>query len=249
MRSVSCGRRWRFRSRLMAARARGPVLAMAARARSVSASRSCVRDDLADQPHGQGFVRRRSVGGEEQVARPGQPDHVSQPGRHERIGDAAQQFRHAEAGLIRGDDDVAMQHQIHAAGDAQAIHLRDPQLVAPLDVAEREVVGADPIPPATPRHPRRCPPCRRRRRTTGRFRSGRRRRARAPIRPDRSPFQPAVHVLGVGVAPLRAVDPKVQHAVLHLGDEEPASQIRRASSSPVMRAGRAWPRCRAAPCG
>ena len=76
-----------------------------------------VGHDLAHEAH-----RARRVGvdlgrGEEQVPRPGQADDVDQARRHVRVGQAAQQLGHAEAGPVGRDGHVAVQREVEPAGD------------------------------------------------------------------------------------------------------------------------------------
>ena len=72
----------------MAARASGPVLRDHAEDALGLRLEIGVRHHLADDPHHRRLVGVDLVGGEEQVAGPGQPDGVDQAGRHERVGDA-----------------------------------------------------------------------------------------------------------------------------------------------------------------
>ena len=61
------------------------------------------------------------------------------------IGEAAEQLGHPEPGPVGGDGHVAVQGDVEPAGVAQPVDAGHPELAAPLDVAEREVVGAVPL--------------------------------------------------------------------------------------------------------
>ena len=221
-----CGSRW-LRSRFTAARAAGPVRAIAAIASSVAASSSSWGTTEPTRPMApaSAAVISRAVNSRNRAR--ATPTIDGQPGGQERVGDAAEQLGGAEAGPVRGDRDVAVQGEDEAAGVAQAVDLGDPELRAALDVAERELVGGVPLGVealdlaggaghvATGAEP-----------LVG---AGEAHGVELGllVGPHRGPLDAPVHVLGERVAPLDPVDAQVQHAAPHLGDEERRPELGR----------------------
>jgi len=113
-----------------------------------------------------------------------------------------------------------MEREIETAGMAQPIDPRHPDLAAPLDVTEREVVGGVPLVGQPLRVLR----------STGHVAAsgepsigtGEADRIEFGLRvgPDRRPLERPIHVLSEGVASIGAIDPQMQRATPHLGADE-----------------------------